>query len=346
MGGALLALGSAALFGASTPFAKIMLGNAEPLVVAGLLYLGSGVGLATYWLARGGLHRGFGLAPFDWPWLAASVVLGGVLAPALLMFGLRLTPAAEASLLLTLESVLTALLAWVVFRESTDRRIVAGMVMIVLGGVVLAWPAQGRGEMMALTGPLSIAAACLCWALDNNATRIVSGGDAVFIAGFKGLVAGACNALLALATGTPWPAAPVASATMLLGLLGYGVSLVLFVLALRALGTARTGAYFSTAPFIGAAIAIAILHEPTTLAFWIAGALMAVGVWIHLSEHHEHEHTHVAVAHDHWHVHDDHHQHAHEFEWDPRRPHAHAHAHEPLTHTHVHFPDLHHRHRH
>ena len=345
MRAAALALVSAAMFGASTPFAKQLLASAHPVVVAGLLYFGSGGGLLALWLARGGARTGSGLARTDWPWLAAAILLGGAVAPVLLMLGLQRMHAADASLLLNLEAVLTAVFAWVAFREATDRRIVLGMLLIVLGGVVLAWHPGEAGRAGHL-GTSLVAAACVCWALDNNLTRRVAGGDALFIAGLKGAVAGGANLALALALGAALPEPRIAAATMLVGLAGYGVSLVLFVLALRDLGTARTGAYFSTAPFIGAAVAIAGFGEPASASLWIAGALMAAGVYLHLTERHAHEHAHEPLAHTHWHAHDEHHQHPHDSSWDSRRPHSHAHEHPVLTHSHPHYPDLHHRHRH
>jgi drug/metabolite transporter (DMT)-like permease len=236
------------------------------------------------------------------------------------MYGLTRTSAADASLLLNLEAVLTALLAWVVFRENADRRIVLGMALIVAGGVVLAWP-QGSAGRTSLPGALAVAGACLCWAVDNNLTRKVSAIEPIFIAGTKGLVAGVTNVGLALAFGAMRPSAALIAAAATVGFVGYGISLVLFVLALRGLGSARTGAYFSA-------------------------ALMATGVWLHLTERHEHEHTHELLVHTHSHRHDAHHQHAHAFAWDGSEPHTHQHRHEPLTHSHPHYPDIHHRHGH
>jgi hypothetical protein len=134
-------------------------------------------------------------------------------------------------------------------------------------------------------------------------------------------------------------------ATMALGLAGYGASLVLFVLALRGLGTERTGAYFSMAPFMGASLAL-LMGESAGLFFWSASALMCVGVWLHLTETHEHEHVHEPLEHEHPHSHDEHHQHEHEFDWDSSKPHSHFHRHTAMTHKHAHFPDIHHRHTH
>ena len=188
--------------------------------------------------------------------------------------------------------------------------------------------------------------ACLCWAIDNNLTRKVSASDALFIAGTKGLIAGTVNTLLALGLGAALPSYSTVTATMVVGLLGYGISLVFFVLALRGLGTARTGAYFSTAPFIGAAVALLVFKETPGMEFWIAAALMGLGVWLHLTEHHAHDHLHEEMEHTHEHSHDEHHQHAHHAEWDGRSTHSHHHTHSTIQHNHPHYPDIHHRHSH
>jgi drug/metabolite transporter (DMT)-like permease len=336
---------AALLFGASTPFAKMLTDSAAPTMLAGLLYLGSGAGLWAIRLIR---DRGFAsprLPSSEWPWLLGAVVSGGVLAPVFLMWGLTRTSAADASLLLNLEAVLTAVLAWVVFRENTGRRILLGMALIVAGGAALVWR-TAAGSRSSIMRALAVGAACLCWAIDNNLTRKVSASDAVFIAATKGSVAGTTNLALALTLGAALPSALVVASAMLVGFVGYGVSLVLFVLALRGLGASRTGAYFSTAPFIGAAIAIAFFNEPMSLAFWIAAGLMAAGVWLHLTEKHKHEHAHELLTHVHSHRHDEHHRHRHAFPWGGVEPHSHEHTHEPLTHTHTHYPDIHHRHGH
>jgi drug/metabolite transporter (DMT)-like permease len=338
------ALASAALFGASTPFAKLLLGEVQPWVLAAVLYLGSGFGLGFWLVFRPAVKRAPALARSDWPWLAGAIVCGGIAGPVLLMQGLARTDASAASLLLNLEAALTAAIAWIVFRENVDRRVFFGMVSIVAGGALLAWePAAGAGTV---AGAALVAAACLAWAIDNNLTRKVSGGDAAFIACLKGLVAGGVNLALALASGAQLPAAELIAAAGALGFAGYGVSLVLFILALRDLGTARTGAYFSIAPFFGAALALALLGEQPGALFWVAGALMAAGVWLHVTERHEHEHRHEVLEHSHPHTHDEHHRHAHDFPWDGREPHAHPHRHEPMVHSHPHYPDLHHRHSH
>ena len=339
----LAALSAAFLFGASTPFAKQLVGNISPILLAGLLYLGSGIGLGLAKLIRD-KNWNSGLLENEWKWLIGAIFFGGILAPLLLMIGLTQISAASASLLLNLESVLTAVLAWIFFKEHTDKKIILGMFMIVAGSILLSWSKQTTLEN--LIGSAIISAACLCWAIDNNLTRKISSSDSLFIAGSKGLIAGLVNISLALSIGLTFPTLPNITYALLVGFIGYGVSLVLFILALRGLGTARTGAYFSIAPFVGAAIAIIFFHESTSLMFWMAAFLMGVGVWIHLTEHHDHIHTHEPMLHSHSHKHDEHHQHTHDFSWDGKEPHTHPHQHEPITHSHHHYPDVHHRHKH
>ena len=337
---------AAVLFGVSTPVAKAFLRNTPPQLLAGMLYLGSGGGLAIVSIVRRmrGVESEARLTRRDAPWLASAILFGGLVAPVLLLIGLTRTPAASTSLLLNLEGVFTALFAWMVFRENVDRRIAVGMLAIVAGGVVLSW--EGHAEFGGVLGPLAIAAACACWAIDNNLTQKVSGGDPIQIAMLKGLFAGSVNVTIAIMLGSSWPSAPQASAALILGFLSYGVSLVLFVLALRHLGTARTGAYFSLAPFVGAAVALVWLRERPTGAFALGAGCMAAGVRLHLTERHEHEHIHEEMEHTHAHVHDEHHQHEHSPDDPPDEPHSHRHRHERLVHSHPHYPDIHHRHSH
>ena len=339
--GVAAALVAALLFGAGTPLAKLLLANVSPWLLAGLLYLGSGLGLTLYrWLARRPRVR---LLRQEAGWFAGAVLSGGVVGPVLLMTGLAGMPASGASLLLNAEGVLTALLAWFVFGENVDRRIAIGMFAIVAGAVVLGWPDEA--EFAGLRPALCVVGACLAWAVDNNLTRKVSLSDATWVAAVKGLVAGVINLALAFATGASLPAAMAALGAMTVGWLAYGVSLALFVVGLRHLGTARTGAYFSVALFFGALLAL-FLGESLTIPLAVAGLLMGLGVWLHLTEHHEHEHRHEETTHDHEHVHDEHHRHEHAFVWDGVEPHRHEHRHVPLTHTHPHFPDMHHQHVH
>lgn len=338
------ALGAALLFGGGTPLAKWLLADINPWLLAGLLYFGSGLGLALYRLLR--RAPGAKLPPGEWPWLAGAIFSGGVAGPVLLMFGLAGMAASTASLLLNAEGVFTALLAWFAFHENFDRRIALGMAAIVAGAVVLSWPESnvGNGE---LWPALAVLGACFAWGIDNNLTRKVSLTDATWLASVKGLSAGAVNLGLAFSLGVAFPPWPNAAAAMAVGLLAYGVSLALFVVGLRHLGTARTGAYFSVAPFFGAAMAVPLLGEQVGGRLVAAGSLMAVGIWLHITERHSHEHAHEILEHDHEHVHGDgHHGHAHAEPVAPVTKHSHWHRHEPLSHSHAHFPDAHHRHGH
>ena len=342
------ALLAAALFGASTPLAKLLLRETSPLMLAGLLYLGSGTGLlllriAAQRVAAPGAERAARLQPSDYPWLAGAIACGGVAAPALLMWGLATTAAGAASLLLNFESVITALIAAAIFREAVGGRVWFALAIMLAGGLLLSYD---PGAALNLSpGALAIVAACGLWALDNNLTRRISAGDAVTIAMAKGLSAGAVNVALALAAGAPAPEVLTVTGAMILGLASYGVSLVLFIHALRHLGSARTGAHFSTAPFFGAGIAVPLLGEPATPAFIAALALMVAATWLILTESHEHEHAHEVLAHSHEHRQDEHHHHAHDGSEGPE-PHTHFHVHPPLTHAHPHLPDIHHRHEH
>jgi drug/metabolite transporter (DMT)-like permease len=342
------ALLSAALFGVSTPAAKGLVGTVDPIMLAGMLYCGAGIGVA--------LVRRFArivLAPEvheqplrrqDIPWLAGAIAAGGIAGPVLLMTGLARTDASAASLLLTLEGAATALMAWLIFRENFNRRVGFGMVLLVAGAVTLGW--SGTPAIVNIIGPAAIVGACVAWGLDNNLTRKVSLADPLQIVELKGLIAGPVSVALGYWAGGSLPGASDMLLAGLVGFLGYGVSIVLFVMALRHLGAARTGAYFSTAPFLGAAAAVLALGEAATVQLFAAGCLMGLGIWLHLTERHEHEHSHQPMKHTHSHVHDDHHRHQHGPEDPQGEPHTHAHEHGYLKHTHPHTPDMHHQHRH
>ena len=339
-----LALLSALLFGAAAPFAKLLLGAISPQMLAGLLYLGAGLGLALVHGGRAALGLPAAEAPLrrsDLPWLGAVVLFGGLAGPLLLRLGLSRTSATAGSLLLNLEGLATLLIAWMVFRENVDRRLMLGALAILAGAALLT----GSGAGLHLdAGAALIAAACLAWGIDNNLTRKLSAADPVVTAAIKGLAAGSVNVAVALLLGAGLPSPAILGGAAVVGFLGVGVSLVLFMLALRHLGTARTGAYFSLAPFIGAVVAVLLLGEPVTGPLVAAGLLMGLGLWLHLAERHEHEHLHAAIEHEHLHVHDDHHRHDHD--GPVTEPHSHRHRHAPLRHTHPHYPDLHHRHDH
>jgi drug/metabolite transporter (DMT)-like permease len=345
----LAALASAVLFGVSTPAAKALLGMVDPVVLAGLFYCGAGIGIALLRILAGPIlnapaARQQPLARRDYGWLAGAIALGGVAGPVLLMLGLARTPAATASLLLTMEGAATALLAWFVFHENFDRRIALGMACLVAGAALVSW--SGTPTIESLAGPLAIIAACVAWGIDNNLTRKVSLADPLEIVQLKGLIAGPVNLLLGLWAGASLPGPLEILVGGLVGFVCYGLSLALFIMALRHLGAARSGAYFSTAPFIGAATAVMASQQPLTIQLVAAGALMAVGVWLHVTERHAHAHTHARMVHAHAHTHDEHHRHTHRPQDPPGEPHTHAHEHDALTHSHPHVPDMHHDHRH
>jgi drug/metabolite transporter (DMT)-like permease len=337
---ALLALASAALFGAAAPALKPLVGTLHPVLLAGLLYLGSFLGLVA---ARSFRRTGEAkLQRRDLPMLAGAIAAGGLAAPVLLVWGLSGLAASAASLLLAAEAVLTILLAALLFREPVAQRIWIAALFIVAAALLLAWT-PGVALPVSLHA-LAILGACLLWALDNNLTSRIALADPYAISMWKGLVAGGVNTAIGLALA---PAVPAASWLPVLGVgaLGYGASLVLYVLAQRHLGAARTAAHFGTAPFFGAALGIAFLGEPLSAVVAAAFALTAIGTWLVLSERHAHEHKHEAMEHEHRHVHDAHHRHDHLGNEGPE-PHSHPHRHAPLRHRHAHFPDLHHRHRH
>jgi drug/metabolite transporter (DMT)-like permease len=340
--GALAGLGAAALFGAGTPAAKLLLGQVGPWLLAGLLYAAAGLALFGWrWVRRSPRVH---LATSEIPVLAAAVFFGGVLAPLLLLFGLVSMPASGASLLLNAEGVFTALIAWIVFREATDRRIVTGFVLIAAGAVVLSWP--GQAQFGGMWPTLAVLGACLSWGIDNNLTQRLALTDATWLAAVKGGVAGPVNLALAVVLGAQLPGWPALVGAASIGVLSYGVSLVLFITALGLLGTARAGAYFSVAPFFGATLAI-MLGEPFTWTVAVAGALMGLGVGLHLQERHGHWHVHPVQSHQHRHSHaDGHHVHHHDPPVPPGVWHTHPHHHDLMAHTHNHFPDASHRHQH
>lgn len=344
--GVLAALSAAVLFGLSTPLAKQLVDGVAPLMLSGLLYTGSGLGLGLLLLirattaARANITRPHGIEIL---WWAGAIIAGGAIAPYLLMYGLTSVDSASASLTLNLESVFTALLAWIAFRENVGPRIAFGMACIVAGGVVLSVSSSAYGGSW--LGPIAITGACLAWALDNNLTRKVSIHDAMLIACAKGLIAGPVSIAIAIGADAPIPDYSRLIGAAIVGFIGYGLSLTLFVLALRRLGTARTGAYFSLAPFIGAGLAV-VLGAPLTAALLVSAVLMGIGLWLHLTERHVHTHEHEELSHDHVHEHDEHHQHRHDADGEVTGAHSHVHRHERQQHTHAHYPDAHHGHKH
>jgi drug/metabolite transporter (DMT)-like permease len=343
----LQALLSALLFGMSTPLAKLFLGEIEPIPLAALLYLGSGLGLLIYKLARRMIFKGeiieAGLSKGDIPWLAGSILAGGVIAPIVQLFSLRVTAAATASLLLNFECVATTLIAVIAFKEAAGKRILWAIAMITLSAIMLSLD-LGAAWGFSL-GALGILLACLLWGLDNNFTRQISAKDPTSITLIKGLVAGSVSMVLALIFGQSFPKAGIALLAMLLGCLCYGTSIVLFIQALRGLGAARTSALYNTAPFAGMLLSFLLFHDAPTWTFFAGLPLMLLGAALIVYEHHHHPHTHAPITHEHAHTHDDsHHNHTHANE--VKGAHSHLHTHEQIEHDHVHEPDIHHNHDH
>jgi len=344
------ALGAAVLFGASAPLSKMLLVDIEPVVLAGLLYLGSGfsTGLLRFFrrVSEKEAPIEAGLSARDIPWLAGAVIAGGMLAPILLLVGLRSTTAATASLLLNLESVATVLIAGFIFGEAIGRRIWWAIALITLAGITLSL--NLTGEWGFSLGALAVIGACALWGLDNNLTRNVSAKDPLTIVVVKGIAAGSFSLVLGLVLGKSLPSLGVIIQALMVGSLCYGVSIALFVLAMRNLGAARTGALFATAPFVGAALSFVLLREQPTSLFFGSLPLMILGAALMLSESHVHHHSHELEGHDHSHSHPDiHHSHYHgSLSPEEARTHAHWHTHPLVVHVHAHAPDLHHRHSH
>ena len=339
---------AATLFGLSTPYAKLLVGNIPPVALAGLLYLGAFLGLGLYIVLRrvvSGQHvtSSSALRKADLPWLAGAILSGGILAPISLMVGLTLISGFSASLLLNMEGVATAIIATMLFRESLGRRLIIALVCVTAAGVLLSWdPSQGTWNIV---GFMLLILAGIGWGLDNNLTRNICGRDPVQIALAKGGLAGSASLAIAIALGSNISIDAQIVWALVLGALSYGASLVFFVLALQGLGASRTGVFFSLGPFVGAVVSIFVLREWLGWVVLPALVLMTVGVLALVYERHSHEHGHEEITHAHIHTHgDSSHDHCHT---EPvREPHNHEHAHKAALHDHVHWPDIHHRHTH
>lgn len=345
----LLALGAALLFGASIPLSKMLLEETEPIILAALLYLGSGLSAVFLKFFRLASEKDVpieaDLTHHDFPWLAGAVIAGGILAPILLLFGLQSTTAATSSLLLNLESVATVLIASFVFSEAIGNRVWWAMALITLASITLSL--NLTGEWGFSIGALAVIGACFLWGLDNNLTRNVSAKDPLAIVAIKGLAAGSFSLMLGFILGNSLPSLGTVALAMLVGSLCYGISIALFVLAMRSLGAARTGTLFATAPFVGAALSFVLLREQPTTLFFVSLPLMILGVVLMLSESHAHSHSHELEEHEHRHFHpESHHMHHEEDNIAENVTHSHWHIHRPDRHLHPHTPDLHHRHAH
>ena len=346
--GATCGLTAAALFGVSPPLAKLLLAESNPLLVAGLLYLGAGLGLLAFELL---FYRGSRIArrealvrSSDLRLLTGIIVTGGIMGPVLMLWGLQRLSGVVTSLLLNLEAPFTILLAVVCFREHLDKPETMGAMLIIAAAAVLNYrPGDVRVDFL---GFAAVMAACLCWAIDNNLSQRVSLRDPIVVTRIKTLGAGACTVSLALLTGQSVPRPSILMAALMLGLFSYGLSLVLDMQALRLLGAAREAGYFATAPFIGAVAAVPILGERWGVGEGLACVVMALGVLLLLGARHRHFHSHEEAEHDHVHRHGDHHQHEHGDQRAIDESHAHLHRHLPLIHDHPHVSEIHHRHEH
>lgn len=345
--GPLLATLSAALFGISPVLCKLVIGEMSPILLAGLLYMGSGIGL-SFVLVRQRINivrEIRGISRIHRRKLLGAVLAGGVIAPLCLVYGIKYGRASEVALLLNLETVATTVIAWLVFKEQVSSNVWAGKVLIVLAAsfIILKSP---EGVAFSVSGVL-VVLACIFWGIDNNLTRDVDEMPATALAAIKGYCAGLFNITLAAVIGFGTIEIHQAGGALLIGAFSYGASLVLFIGALRKIGSARSSTYFAIGPFIGVLSSLILLREHPPTFFWLATALMLAGVLCLYRERHEHPHLHETVRHRHQHTHgpDEHHRHLHDEE-DSAEPHDHYHVHEQLTHTHVHWPDTHHRHVH
>ena len=319
---------AAILFGASAPLAKLLLGEIQPVMLAGLLYLGSGFGLlllkGVQSLTSGGKPIEARLAGRDFTWLTFAILAGGIAAPILLLISLNKTPASTASLLLNFEAVATALIAWLIFREALGKRALVAILLITVAGILLSMDFSGNWGFS--LGALGILAACILWGMDNNFTRNISAKDPVFITMVKGLAGGVFSFVLALSLGNPIPPIGSILAALALGSMSYGASIVLFIRAMRGLGAARTSALFNIAPLVGVILSLILFRNQPGLMFFITIPLILLGAYLLIFETHTHAHLHQAVVHDHVHTHDDGH-HAHQHEDSEVGKHSHMHEH-------------------
>jgi drug/metabolite transporter (DMT)-like permease len=342
--GGLLALLAAALFGVSTPLVQQAGAGLGAFTAAALLYAGAAaVGL----LSRQRIDREAHLQRADLPRLIAMAGCGAVVGPVALAWGLRNTSGTSASLMLTLEALFTAILAWRLYRETVDGRVWTAMALLLAGGMVLVLDQGLRpgSDGAQLWGLLAVLIATAAWGVDNTLSRALAERDPGQVVMAKALLGTTATSTLAVAVGEPLPSAMAAWALFAIGATGYGLSLRFYLLAQRAFGAARTGSVFAFAPFIGAEFAVALGDRSASGLMALGSVLMLGGVALHLTESHGHEHAHEAQEHEHAHRHDDGH-HGHTHDPMPSGAHSHAHRHQPLRHAHAHVPDAHYTHRH
>jgi len=339
--GGLLALLAAALFGLSTPLVQRFGLGLGPFTTAALLYAGAAV---VAWLLRRPATQEAQVRRSDLPRLLAMTGMGAVIGPVALAWGLQRTSGASASLMLALEAVFTAVLAWRWYGETLDARVQAAVALLVAGAVTLVFE-QGRVGEVQLLGLLAVMAATVAWGVDNTLSRAVAERDPGQVVLIKATLGSVATAIIATLSSEPRPSGLAAAALLVLGATGYGLSLRFYLLAQRAFGAARTGSVFAFAPFIGALGAYALGERTTTGLMALGGFLMICGVLLHLAERHGHWHEHGALEHEHAHTHEDGH-HTHRHDTMPEGPHSHVHPHSPIAHSHPHVPDAHHTHRH
>ncbi len=336
---------SAVLFGMSPVACKLLVDDMPSALLAGLLYLGSGLGLTMVVLRQKIPAQALvaSLSWRQWGYLVGAILSGGVAAPLFLAYGICYGTASEVSLLLNFETVATTLLAWLVFHEQIGLRVWIGK-LVIIGASILVLFTGGDALQLSIPG-LSVLAACLLWGVDNNLTREVESLPAPLLACMKGWSAGIFNVLLSLILFDSRATALQVSGTLVIGALSYGASLVLFINALREIGSARTSTWFASGPFIGTILSVLVLGERPPGEYWVALLVMLSGMFFLYGELHRHLHRHERMTHAHPHKHDEHHLHAHE-ERELVGRHDHLHTHEPIVHSHVHWPDIHHRHSH
>jgi len=344
------ALLAALLFGASAPIAKMLLRDISPLFMASFLYLGSGVGLLLWqMIGRFASHQPkseASLTKKDHPWLFGAILFGGILAPILQMFSLRITPASTASLLLNFEGVATTLIAILIFKEAIGKKVWWAIILITLASILLSWDFRNAWGLS--LGAIGIILACISWGVDNNMTRNISSKNPFSIVCYKGLGAGSFSLMAAILMRNQLPGFTLILIAMLVGFFCYGFSIVLFVLAMRNMGSIRTSAWFGSAPFIGVILSFVILREIPNPLIYLSLPIMILGAVFLINEDHDHIHDHERMEHSHKHSHKDgHHDHTHEdLEEQKNYQHSHQHKHEILQHNHPHLPDIHHRHSH
>jgi len=338
-----IALISAALFGAATPASKALLATLPPFVLAGLLYIGAAIGVVPLLIRERKISRPWALDGKNRIRLMGAIGFGGLIGPVLLLFGLQLASSASVSLWLNLELIATILLGHFIFR---DQMTAYGW--IASGGTLLAAVLLSASEGGAgITAGVLVAAACFCWGMDNHLTALIDSITPSQSTFWKGLVAGTVNLAIGLITAEFKVSLALFAIAVIIGILSYGISIVLYINSAQRLGATRSQILFSSSPFFGVLLAAIFLGETISMAQYTAIAIIIFSLVFLFFEKHVHKHHHEPVEHDHWHHHDDgHHDHSIQHGLKKDTSHSHRHKHDPATHSHPHWPDLFHRHKH